>query len=975
MTCMNDEKNTKGKNAQLEEQVLEFWNKNRIFEKSIEKPAGEENPQEFVFYDGPPFATGLPHYGHLLQSFVKDAIPRYKTMRGFRVERQWGWDCHGLPIENLVEKELGVSGRDEIIEKVGVKKFNQTCRQKIFEFEEEWKKIIPRIGRWADMDNPYKTMDKDYMESEWWAFKTLYEKGLVYEDFRSIHICPRCETTLSQSEVTEGYAEIKDISVTAKFELEDEPGTYILAWTTTPWTLPGNVALAVGENIDYVRVESEGEQYILAKERLEDIFKDKEYKILEEFKGKELEGRSYKPAFNYYKDKDLENKENIWKVYTADFVSTEEGTGIVHIAPAFGAEDMQLAKEKKLPFIQHVDITGRFKKEVKDFAGMQVKPKDDHQRTDIEIIKYLAHKGLLFAKQKIEHSYPHCWRCDTPLLNYATSSWFVAVEKIKSDLLKNAEPIYWYPHHIKKGRWGNWLEGAKDWSISRNRFWANTIPVWRCSGKPAQNNADLTRNYAENNGCGNEVVVGSIDELEKYSSTRVDDLHKDVVDDVTWKCEKCGGTMKRIPDVLDTWFNSGSVPYATYHYPFENQEKFEKRNPADFIAEGQDQTRAWFYYQHVLATALFNRNAFKNVITTGIVLAEDGKKMSKKLKNYPDPMYMVDTYGADAIRLYMLGSPAVKADNLAFSEKEVAEISRKTLGRLLNVLEFYKLYEKDLTHLDSKESDNVLDKWIINKLYDTHKKVTDALEEYALDKAVKPLHGFVDDLSTWYLRRSRERFKGEDENAKLEALESLRFVLRKTAKLLAPLAPFHADYLWFNTKRESDPESVHLSNWCSIKQPDETILQKMKTAREIVTLALDLRKTSGIKVRQPLSTLFVSSKLASSLDDDYFEIIADEVNVKKIEVKEIESVELDTNITEELKKEGLARDILRAIQQKRKELQLTVDDFVSAKLKVNQEMKEAIDDFEDMIKKNALLTKIDIEVSETDYVEVQIISA
>ena len=975
MTCMNDEKNTKGKNAQLEEQVLEFWNKNRIFEKSIEKPAGEENPQEFVFYDGPPFATGLPHYGHLLQSFVKDAIPRYKTMRGFRVERQWGWDCHGLPIENLVEKELGVSGRDEIIEKVGVKKFNQTCRQKIFEFEEEWKKIIPRIGRWADMDNPYKTMDKDYMESEWWAFKTLYEKGLVYEDFRSIHICPRCETTLSQSEVTEGYAEIKDISVTAKFELEDEPGTYILAWTTTPWTLPGNVALAVGENIDYVRVESEGEQYILAKERLEDIFKDKEYKILEEFKGKELEGRSYKPAFNYYKDKDLENKENIWKVYTADFVSTEEGTGIVHIAPAFGAEDMQLAKEKKLPFIQHVDITGRFKKEVKDFAGMQVKPKDDHQRTDIEIIKYLAHKGLLFAKQKIEHSYPHCWRCDTPLLNYATSSWFVAVEKIKSDLLKNAEPIYWYPHHIKKGRWGNWLEGAKDWSISRNRFWANTIPVWRCSGKPAQNNADLTRNYAENNGCGNEVVVGSIDELEKYSSTRVDDLHKDVVDDVTWKCEKCGGTMKRIPDVLDTWFNSGSVPYATYHYPFENQEKFEKRNPADFIAEGQDQTRAWFYYQHVLATALFNRNAFKNVITTGIVLAEDGKKMSKKLKNYPDPMYMVDTYGADAIRLYMLGSPAVKADNLAFSEKEVAEISRKTLGRLLNVLEFYKLYEKDLTHSDSKESDNVLDKWIINKLYDTHKKVTDALEEYALDKAVKPLHGFVDDLSTWYLRRSRERFKGEDKNAKLEALESLRFVLRKTAKLLAPLAPFHADYLWFNTKRESDPESVHLSNWCSIKQPDETILQKMKTAREIVTLALDLRKTSGIKVRQPLSTLFVSSKLASSLDDDYFEIIADEVNVKKIEVKEIESVELDTNITEELKKEGLARDILRAIQQKRKELQLTVDDFVSAKLKVNQEMKEAIDDFEDMIKKNALLTKIDIEVSETDYVEVQIISA
>ncbi len=941
--------------AQREEEVLDFWKKGNIFEKSVEKPAGKEDPEEFSFYDGPPFATGLPHYGHLLQSFVKDAIPRYKTMRGFRVKRQWGWDCHGLPIENIVEKELGVSGRDEIIEKIGVKKFNETCRAKIFEYEAEWKKVIPRIGRWADMENSYKTMDKTFMESEWWAFKTLYEKGLVYEDFRSIHICPRCETTLSQSEVTEGYKDIKDISVTVKFKLTDEANTYALAWTTTPWTLPGNIALAVGEDIEYVKVKYEDAQYILAKRRVEDVFADKEYELIEEFTGKDLLGKSYKPPFDYYLDEDFENKENAWKIYPADFISDEDGTGIAHEAPAFGAEDMELAKQFNIPLIQHVDMTGRFKPEVKDFEGAQVKPKEDHQKTDIEIIKYLAGKDLLFAKKKIEHSYPHCWRCNTPLLNYATSSWFVAVERMKKDMLKNAEPIYWYPNHIKYGRWGRWLEGARDWSISRNRFWANTMPVWRC----------------ENEACDNEIVVGSMAELEELSGQKVDDLHKDVVDDITWACDKCGGVMRRIPDVLDTWFNSGSVPYATLHYPFENEAEFAKRVPADFIAEGQDQTRTWFYYQHVLSTALFNRQTFNNVITTGIVLAEDGKKMSKSLQNYPDPMYIIDNYGADATRLYMLGSPAVKADNLAFSEKEVAEIARKVFGRLVNVYEFYALYKDETEHKDSAESENALDKWIINRLYQTHRQMTDAFEEYALDKAVRPIDKFVDDLSTWYIRRSRERFKGDDEADKKQALQTTRFVLRKFAKLLAPLAPFHADWLWARTKRDEDPESVHLSNWCSQKEVDESLLENMQKARELVTLALDARKDAGIKVRQPLAKLVIN-KESLDLPDELLQIVADEINVKEVAKETIDKdIELDTNITEDLKKEGLARELLRELQQKRKELKLKPGEFISVIFVLSSNLEiEAIESHIEDIKSQGFIKEY--QLIEGDEFEIKI---
>ncbi|MCD5384497.1 MAG: isoleucine--tRNA ligase [Candidatus Pacebacteria bacterium] len=953
---MNKEKNKEQDKTQIalrEEKVLEFWNREKIFEKSVETPAGVENPEEFTFYDGPPFATGLPHYGHLLQSFVKDAVPRYKTMQGLRVRRQWGWDCHGLPIENIVEKELGISGREDI-EKIGIKKFNDKCRSNIFEYLKVWEKVIPRIGRWVEMEHSYKTMDKNFMESEWWAFKQIFDKGLIYESHRIMHICPRCETTLSQSEVSEGYKDIKDLSVTAKFELVEEPGTFVLAWTTTPWTLPGNVALAVGADIDYVTIEKADDdsgkdvRFILAKKRLGHVFGESKYNVIKEYKGEELAGKAYKPLFGYYaNDEALEDRENGWKIYTADFISDEDGTGIAHEAPAFGAEDMELAKEVGLPFVQHVDMAGNFKSEVKDFAGLNVKKKDDHQSADIEIIKHLAHNGLLFEKNKIEHSYPHCWRCDTPLLNYATSSWFVAVEKIKDDLIKYAKDINWSPGHIKPGRWGKWLEGARDWSISRNRFWANTMPVWRCDT------------------CESQEVFGSIAELKDRSGVEVTDLHKDVVDEVHFDCksDECKGKMSRIPDVLDTWFNSGSVPYAALHYPFENKEEFNKRVPADFIAEAQDQCRTWFYYQHVLSGSLFNKKAFKNVVTTGMVLAEDGKKMSKSLKNYPDPMYMIDKYGADAMRLYILSSPVVRAENLSFSEKEVAEISRKLFGRLINVYEFYDLYAGTLEHVDNAESNNVLDKWIIARLYKLHNEVTNAMENYELDKASRGLDDFVDDLSAWYLRRSRDRFKGEDEADKLAALQTTKFVLRKFAKLLAPFAPFHADWLWLKVKKDNDVRSVHLAGWCNKHDYDEGAIEEMVQVRGLITKALQARKDADINVRQPLESITLRhGELSTELKD----VIADELNVKAVYFKpEAEyTVGLDTNITPELKEEGKLRDIIRGLQKARKAAGLKAGEYTSAKVSASKEQQNIINKFEADITKQTFINKFDLNDGE-----------
>ncbi len=947
---MASEKESKKSAVALrEEEIQKFWEENDIFNKSVEKEAPNG---DYVFYDGPPFATGTPHHGHLVPSVIKDAIPRYWTMRGYRVERQWGWDCHGLPIENIVEKEIGTKNKKDI-EKLGVKKFNDLCREKIFTYADVWDKFMPRFGRWADMSKPYRTMDKDYMESEWWAFKTLYDKGLIYEDYRSMHICPRCETTLAQSEVTEGYETIKDLAVTVEFPLKDEESTSILAWTTTPWTLPGNVALAVGKDIDYVTVEKkdlpaqagEGDgklvQFIIAKEALDNVFGEDEYTVVSEMKGSELVGKEYIPPFDSYtNDETLENRENAWKIYAADFVTTDTGTGIAHEAPAFGAEDMELAQEVGLPMIKHVGMDGIIAPEVKELAGLSVKPIDDPQATDVEVIKFLAKKGILFAKEKYEHSYPHCWRCDTPLINYAMSSWFVAVEKIKKDLLTYAKEINWSPSHMKEGRWGEWLKGARDWSISRQRFWANTIPVWRCKK------------------CKKDRVFGSASELEEASGVEVNDLHKEVVDEITVPCE-CGEEMRRDPDVLDTWFNSGSVPYASYHYPFENKEKVNKRIPADFIAEGQDQVSKWFYYQHVLGGGLFGKHVFKNVVSHGVVLAEDGKKMSKRLKNYSDPQGVIDNYGADAIRLYLLNSPVVRAENLNFSEQGVAQVASKVGGRLTNIYSFYELYKDSVPHELSGDSTNVLDRWIIARMYQLHTEVTRAMDNYELERATRPLGEFIDDLSTWYIRRSRDRLKSDDEEDKKAALETIRWVLRKYAKVAAPFTPFISEWLWARVKGEKEPESIHLANWCEAREIDTEVLEKMKQVRGVVSAALEKRAEANIKVRQPLALLKIRNSKSEILNDEELkQLVLDEVNVKKVafDGSITDEVEIDTNITPELKEEGDVRELIRTIQSARKENGLNAGDAARGVISGSVETLELAVKFANEIEKQTLVT-------------------
>ncbi|MDX9913790.1 MAG: isoleucine--tRNA ligase [Candidatus Moranbacteria bacterium] len=921
---------------EMEKNVIDFWNENKIFEKSMEN---RKDSKEYTFYDGPPFATGTPHYGHLVGSLMKDIVPRYWTMRGYYVERKWGWDCHGLPIENIVEKELG-SKKKKDIEEMGVDKFNELCRSKVLTYVDVWEKVVERMGRWADMKNAYRTMDKDYMESVWWVFKELWDRDLIYEDYRSMHICPRCETTLSQQEVSEGYKDVKDLSVIAKFELVDEPETFVLAWTTTPWTLPGNVALAVGEDIDYIKLKIKNEElkieenFILAKDRLEEVFKDREYEIIEEFRGEVLVGKKYKPLFDFYsKDEKLENRENGWKIYAGDFVTTEEGTGVVHIAPAFGEDDMRLGKENNLPFIQHVAMDGSFKDEMGELAGLNVKPIENPQATDVEIIKYLAKNGTLFHKEKFEHSYPHCWRCDTPLINYATSSWFVAVTKIKDRMLDLAKNINWSPANMKEGRFGKWLEGARDWSISRQRFWASVMPIWVCEE------------------CGEKKVFGSVSELEKISGEKIDDLHKHIVDKVTFSCEKCQGKMKRVPDVLDTWFDSGSMPYAQKHYPFENEERFKKTFPADFIAEGVDQTRAWFYYQHVIASSIKDSHAFKNVIVNGIVLAEDGKKMAKKLKNYPDPMEMFEKYGADSVRYYLMSSPVVAAQNMNFIENEVGEITRGMMRMLWNSYSFFVLYaEIDKFEADKnfnpQKLNGLLDKWLISELHMLIKEFNMHMENYELHKASRLLPKFVDNLSNWYIRRSRKRFwKSENDGDKNEAYQTLYYVLVELSKVMAPFTPFIAEEIYGNLVQSSQStvhgkESVHLADFpvCDESLIDEKVNSNMQAVREIVNIGLQLRAKSGIKVRQPLSELRIKNY---ELSAELLDIVKEEVNVKNVEVVEnVQNVEnvvgdeekkvgLNTEITPELKLEGQSREIIRYIQEMRKQAGYEVDNRIT----------------------------------------------
>lgn len=937
-----------------EKKVLQFWDENQIFNKTLEKTEGKK---PFVFYDGPPFATGLPHYGHLLQSAIKDVIPRYKTMQGFYVARQWGWDCHGLPIENIVEKELGTKSKKDITA-MGVKKFNDLCRERVFTFMKEWEQIIPRFGRWADMANPYRTMDFDYMQSEWWAFKELYNKGLIYEDYRSMHICPRCETTLSQGEVADGYKDVKDLSVTVKFKVKNPANglpskTYLLAWTTTPWTLPGNVALAVGENINYVFMKKDEEVYIVSREK-KDLLGEGFEEVIS-FDGGQLQGLEYEPLFDYYaKDANLKNRENGWKVYSADFVTTEDGTGIVHIAPAFGADDMNLGKEKQLPFVQHVKMDGVFAPEVLDFPNLDLKVRaknnpEEIREADLEVVKFLKEKGLVFDSKKYEHAYPHCWRCDTALLNYATSSWFVAVEKIKPTLLETAKKIYWAPEHIKEGRFGQWLNGARDWSISRQRFWANTIPVWRC------------------NQCKKEQVFSSAKELEKASGILVADLHKDVVDVVTFAC-KCKGVFVRVPDVLDTWFDSGSVLFASLGYPLANKKELAKRLPADFIGEAQDQTRAWFYYQHVLMGALFGKEAFKNCMVTGIVLAEDGKKMSKKLKNYPDPVEIMEKHGADAMRFYMLSSPVVRAENMLFSENGVDEVKRKLLV-LRNVYTFFTTYvdKKDFPKIQKVKPKNILDTWIVSRMDHVISLVEFNLNKYDIQKAINAIEHFcINDLSLWYLRRSRKRFH-ESYGDRKEAIETMYYVLINTAKILAPIIPFFAEQVYQDLRTEKMPESVHLCDFPSKDEGAQTDLyleEKMEETRTVVNLALAERASCAIKVRQPVGWIKIKNKnLKIKNESELLDLIKDEVNAKEIIFDDSieKEVMLNTEITEELRQEGMVRDLIRDIQSARKEQGLKPEDKISVQIAISKKEHSVIENNKELILKEVRASHIALE--------------
>ena len=757
-----------------------------------------------------------------------------------------------------------------------------------------------------------------------------------------MHVCPRCETTLSQQEVSEGYKNVKDITVTVKFKVNKPPfevtgNLYILAWTTTPWTLPGNTLLAVGSDILYTVLEHEGDTYVVAKDLALDVFDGKDFEVKDQVKGSKFVGLTYEPLFPYFKD--MPKAENAFRVVAADFVAATDGTGVVHLAPAFGTDDYEVFRGEDVPFIQHVGLDGTFVSKVTDFAGMKIKQAGDTMSTDIEIVKYLAHKGLLFKKFKIEHSYPHCWRCDTPLMNYATTSWFVAVEKIKPKALELAKKINWSPEHVKEGRFGMWLEGARDWSISRQRFWASCMPIWVC----------------ENGGgeMGNEkrecdpIVFGSVRELEAQAGFAVKDLHKHVLDKITFACESCGGIMTRVPDVLDTWFDSGSMPYGQVHYPFEDKEKFDRGFPAEFIAEGQDQTRAWFYYLHIIASAIKEKPAYKNVIVNGIVLAEDGKKMSKKLQNYPDPMMVLEKYGADALRWYLLSSPVMQAESLNFAEDGVREVYNKLVNTTMNVVSFYQLVSGGpLADRDDLNPTNALDTWILARLAETHSTAHEAMKAYHLPNAVRSVQEFVTDLSQWYVRRSRDRFKGEAGNAKREmGVHVFGVVLFELSKLLAPFAPFLAEevYQEVTGKQFGSEDSVHLELWTPDmnKWKNETAVKEMALVRKAVELGLSARKEAKMKVRQPLSAFAISDE---HLAKEYGELMADELNVKSIyfaKVAELDndwvkreepelSVALNIELTDELVEEGLVREVIRALNGKRKEMGLTPKDRAAA---------------------------------------------
>jgi isoleucyl-tRNA synthetase len=1006
------EVNVKESAAEREQRIHKQWKEKNIFQQSIQNREGKPS---FVFYEGPPTANGLPHVGHVLGRTVKDVVARYKTMTGHQVLRKAGWDTHGLPVELGVEKQLGISGKQDI-GKYGVEAFIAKCKESVFTYEKQWRDFTEKIGYWVDMENPYITLDNSYIESVWNILGTLHEKGLLYKGHRVSPYCPSCQTSLSSHEVAQGYKNVKDLTATAKFKVEDRENEYFLGWTTTPWTLPANVALAVHPDMEYVRAKQGDNVYIVAKARAEQVLKQ-EYTVLSQHKGTELAGLSYVPVFEFV------NVEKGHQVLTAEYVTEQSGTGIVHIAPAYGEDDYKVIRENGFSFVNVVDGKGQYTSQVPPFQGRFVKD------CDVDIVRYLADKGLLYHKEKHEHSYPHCWRCDSPLLYYANESWFIQTTAVKGQFIQNNEEITWYPDHIKHGRFGNFLENMVDWNISRNRYWGTPLNIWQCQE------------------CAYQYSPKSIEELKLHASPSIGEtieLHKPYVDEVKLRCSQCGGVMTRTPEVIDVWFDSGSMPFAQYHYPFENMERFEKQFPADVIAEGIDQTRGWFYSLLAVSTLFTGKTPYKRVLSLGHILDENGQKMSKSKGNALDPVDLVQKFGADALRWAVLADSA-PWNPKRFSERVVKEAKSKVVDTVVNVYGFYVLY----ANLDNYQPDKQhkikqtkLDEWILSRLHSTIKRVRQSLEDYQFTNAAREIAVFVEELSNWYVRRSRDRFWSLGMNEeKASAYTTLHQVLVKTSQLLAPFTPFVSEDIYSNL----ECGSVHLTEY---PEPDETKINKkleeeMNAVLQIVELGRSIRNTTSLKVKQPLASL----SLIVNKDQDvpwqsYRDIVKDELNVKVFQVKQddesfvsykakldfkkagpkfgkhtnsvnqwlqsltntqvkefvetreavfqtptgntisitaeevlIEKVSkegfavassgsytviLDTTLTEELIQEGIARELLRAIQEYRKKINLPVNLRIDIEMVMDKEMEQIVTRYKDLLQENLLMNSLQL---------------
>lgn len=998
--------NPKQSFPEMEEAMLAFWKENKTFEKSVENREGAE---EFNFYDGPPFATGTPHYGHILAGTIKDVIPRYQTMKWKQVHRKFGWDTHGLPIENIVEKKLKISGKDDI-EKIWVHAFNEECRKNVFGYVDEWKTTVNRMGRWIDMENDYKTMDTDFMQSVWWVYSELYKKGLIYEGYRVVPYCPRCSTPLSNFEVNQGYKDKQDKTATVKFKVKWNESKYILAWTTTPWTLVGNLGLAVGADIDYVELldHKTEETYILARDLVKNYFKNEDdYVIVREYKWECLKGIKYEPVFadfdpevnpGVYETQGFIKGDNTHSVVIGHHVTTESGTGIVHIAPAYGEDDYQIGKDQSLGFASHIADNGNTEN-LLEHNGVQVFEYNEIALQDVK------QRGLTLQINTYDHSYPHCWRCESPLIYRAISAWYVAVEKIRDKMVDNNQEINWTPDEIKNGRFGKWVENARDWNISRNRYWGSAIPVWQNEDKSAELCIGSVQEMYEHNKEYGQIEEKTVDGEIKYFYTNTGDevdIHKHFVDEIFLKCPKTGEKLKRVPEVLDCWFESGSMPYASKGYPFKWTDDF--KFPADFIAEGLDQTRGWFYTLLILGTALFDQAPMKNVIVNGIILAEDGRKMSKSLKNYPDPKIVFDKYGADAMRFYLMNSPVVEAQDFRFAESGVQEVVKKVILPLWNTYYFFTTYA-NIDNFEPKglpeNLDNKLDIWLLSELNTLTREVSQGFDEYKLARATKPIVKFMDNLTNWYIRRSRKRFwKTENDGDKLQAYETLNHVLVEATKVISPFMPFISEYMYKNL---TGNESVHLTDFPTFdpKSINEQLNSDTDTIQKIITLGLAWRANNKMRVRQPLQSITVTQVF----DDFFTEILKEELNVKEVKVVdgnslaqqickpngraigpkfgkdvkfimaeakagnfeildngnaqvghfELEAsdfelvfqawdsgalieagfgmvIAMDDTITEELKIEGYYRDVVRYIQEARKEADYQVDDRITVSL-------------------------------------------